>query len=238
MNALKIVSVDLFLTLVDISTRKYSIWQAFLGEAYTAERAEQYWRLGNRVLFDYIEEHLTKNTRFESVQSMFQACYTDIFARIDLDFNPEEAAGILSREHALSTPFPDARPFLQAVGTRYPICLSSDTDDAMLGSFPRLHAFDRIFTSEQLQAYKYDPENRFFSAIIRAYGIDPEHMMHIGDSPADVIGAHRVGITTCWLNRDRRQWTHTIQPDYEVASLIEAASILGVDIDGMAKATD
>ena len=45
-----------------------------------------------------------------------------------------------------------------------------------------------------------------------------------------VIGAGEAGIATCWLNRNRRIWSHGRAPDYEVNSLIEAALVLGVDI--------
>jgi len=44
-----------------------------------------------------------------------------------------------------------------------------------------------------------------------------------------VLGAAREGIKTCWLNRNNREWDNVIQPDYTVKTLLEAASILGVD---------
>ena len=42
--------------------------------------------------------------------------------------------------------------------------------------------------------------------------------------------AGRTGIVTCWLNRTRRQWQYDIQPDHEVTTLTEAASLLGIEI--------
>ena len=86
--------------------------------------------------------------------------------------------------------------------------------------------FDEVFTSEQARSYKNDPECKLFLRVIEHYGIEPERILHIGDSSADVMGAHRVGIKTCWLNRDGRSWRYSIEPDYTVGSLSEVVSIL------------
>ena len=52
-------------------------------------------------------------------------------------------------------------------------------------------------------------------------------IFHIGDMHADIVGANRVGITTCWLNREGKAWNLSIKPDYEVGSLRKAAALLG-----------
>jgi FMN hydrolase / 5-amino-6-(5-phospho-D-ribitylamino)uracil phosphatase len=96
----------------------------------------------------------------------------------------------------------------------------------MLGNLIKIFTFDHIFTSDNLQSYKSNSGNKFFSAITSHYGVAPPDIIHIGDSSSDVIGANEAGIVTCWLNRNNRKWTPRIRPDYEVASLDEAAKIL------------
>ncbi len=122
-------------------------------------------------------------------------------------------------------------PFLNSVSKEYPICLSSDTDDYMLGDLINIFPFDQIFTSERLEAYKSNSGKKFFSAVIDHYGVKPDEILHIGDSSSDVSGANQAGIVSCWLNRNGREWSHEIKPDYEIKSLIEAASVLGINID-------
>ena len=45
MQAIQLVSVDLFDTLVDLSTGRHALWQTFLGETSTPARVEQAWTL-------------------------------------------------------------------------------------------------------------------------------------------------------------------------------------------------
>jgi putative hydrolase of the HAD superfamily len=122
-------------------------------------------------------------------------------------------------------------PFLNSVGKKYPICVSSDTDEDMLGPLRQLYHFDRIFTSEQFESYKTGNDGKFFLELVKHYNVNPGSIIHIGDSSSDVIGASEAGILTCWLNREHKKRTYDIRPDYEVNSLIEAAMLLGVDID-------
>jgi|TARA_B100002003_G_scaffold134001_1_gene124047 putative hydrolase of the HAD superfamily len=138
---------------------------------------------------------------------------------------------MLAQQHTLSQPFDDSMLFLNSVGKEYPIRLASDTDDDMLRTLKQIYAFDHIFTSERLGLYKANADGKFFSAIINHYGVRPEEIIHIGDGRLEVIGASKAGIITCWLNRDNKMWSHDVKPDYEVNSLIEAAGILGIDID-------
>lgn len=231
MKRFRVVSVDMFGTLVDVASRKYLVWRTFLKDRYTAELAEKYWGRATDLLFQYFEGQVIQRGQFVSLKEIFEICYSKLFSEIDLDFDPKEAAQILAHQHSLSTPHSDAVLFLDSVGKEYPICLSSDTDEDMLGALKQLYAFDSIVTSERLESYKTSADKRFFSEIINHYGVRPEDIIHIGDSSSDIIGAREAGIVTCWLNRDRRIWSHDIKPNHEVNSLVETASMLGVDID-------
>ena len=57
----------------------------------------------------------------------------------------------------------------------------------------------------------------------------PAEIIHVGDAPAEIVGAKKAGLTACWLNRTSQLWPHSAKPDYEVQSLKEAAHILGVE---------
>ena len=230
MTEFRVVSIDMFGTLVDIDSIRHIVWRTFLKDGYTAELAEEYWSRVGDLLFQLIDDQIIKERPYVSLKAMFEAMYSRFFSEIGLDFDPKEAARVLAHQHPFSTPHDDAVPFLDSVGREYPICLASDTDEDMLGSLVELHPFDKVVTSERIGSYKASADRRFFSEIIDHYGVRPEHIIHIGDSSYDILGAGEAGITTCWLNRNNRVWSHGIEPDYEVTSLLEAASVLGVDI--------
>ncbi len=222
----KIVSSDMFQTLANVNSRKEAVWRTFLKDQYTAQRADAYWDLSTKLLFDYFEEHISKSDNFITVKTIFSKCYSNVFAQINLDFDPIEAASILAYQHTLSAPYDDTAVFLDTVGKKYPICVASDTDDDMLGSLKDLYEFDTIFTSETLKSYKLDPKNRFFSSILNYYNVEPHQIIHIGDSASDIIGAYNAGINTCWLNRNNKTWSHDIKPDIEINTLTQVASII------------
>ncbi len=216
----------MFRTLVDLESRKVAQWQMLLKDKYTIELAQECdAHLDNSWL-----KH-SQQDKFLSVKSMFMMCFTELHSRIDFELDPPEATEMWAQQHSLSEPFGDSMLFLNSVGKEYPICLASDTDDDMLGTLKQMYAFDNIFTSEQLGSYKANADGKFFSAIINHYRVRPEEIIHIGDSDSEIIGASKAGVIACWLNRTGIKWSHDIEPDYEVDSLIEAASILGIDID-------
>jgi putative hydrolase of the HAD superfamily len=105
--------------------------------------------------------------------------------------------------------------------------MASDTDEAMVGAHVRQYPFDMCFTSERLRVYKGDAQNRFFGAIVRHYALVPGQMLHVGDSPVEIIAAQQLGLQTCWVNRSGRSWPHARPPTYEVASLKALVTLLG-----------
>lgn len=88
------------------------------------------------------------------------------------------------------------------------------------------YGFDQIFISERLKAYKSDPANRMFQAVISHYSLPSEKIFHIADRYPAIVGASQAGITTCWINREGRTWNLSVKPNYEVKSVLEAADIL------------
>jgi len=231
MTNIQVVSVDLFGTLVDVDSIVHSFWRTFLQDAYTVELADKYWNRASELTFEYFDEQVIQKRQYVSLRLISEKCFTRLFSEFGLNHDPKEAARILALHYHLCAPYNDTTTFLNSVGKEYPVCLSSDTDDDMLEKLVHLYPFEHIFTSDQLQAYKANSGKRFFSEVIAHYGVKPEEIIHIGDQNSDVIGANDAGIVSCWLNRNGREWGHEIKPDYEVNSLIEAAGILGVDID-------
>jgi 2-haloalkanoic acid dehalogenase type II len=225
MPAIQLVSVDLFNTLVDLSTDRHTLWHTFLGESSTPARVEQAWTLTTNMLFTALDQ-LNATATYQSLHTVLQACYTEVFARLQITFDPEEAARVAARYHAQRPWFPEALPWLEDIRRRYRLCVASDADEAMVGEHVRRYPFDRCFTSESLRVYKGDTQNRFFAAIVRHYALAPGQMLHVGDTPAEIVAAQRAGLQTCWVNRSGRSWPHGRPPTYEAASLAALGALL------------
>jgi hypothetical protein len=93
MHAIQLVSIDLFDTLVDLSTGRHTLWHTFLGETATPARVEQAWALTTQLRFTALDQLKTTAT-YQSLQAVLQACSTEAFARLQVPFDPGEAAGV------------------------------------------------------------------------------------------------------------------------------------------------
>lgn len=234
MREFKVVSIDMFGTLVDLASVRYDVWRTFLKDGYSNEIADDYWSRASDLVSTYVENEVIGKDRFVTAKTVFEFAYSTLFHEIGLAVDPKEAAQVLARFHPCSTPYDDAKLFLERVGERYPICLSSDADDDMLDQLTELCHFDEVITSESVASYKGASGKRFFSEVAARCRVQPADIIHIGDSHSDIVGANSSGIASCWLNRKRRAWQYDVRPDFEVNSLIEAALLLNVEIGAQA----
>ena len=77
------------------------------------------------------------------------------------------------------------------------------------------------------------PAASIFHAACTRLDCEPQYVLHVGDDiELDVVGAHRAGLRSCWINRvddagQRRQWPHTgLRPDLEFDTLAALADWL------------
>ncbi len=209
---IKIVSVDLFRTLIDVDPPTESHWQQFMRMNLPADIARRYWHRADEILSRRWDEAGIDEKQFKSVRTILEDVGKELFAEADIDYDPRQAADIIMHYHTVENVFSDAKQFLNAVGAKYPVCLSTDADTTMLENINQFYAFDAIFVSEELRAYKLNPT--FFQKVISHYNVLPENILHIGDSKSDIIVPKQLGIQTCWLDRYSRIWEHNVKPDF------------------------
>ena len=114
MAEIEMISVDMFQTLVDISSRRHTFWKQLLKERYSENLAETYWQLTSVYVLDYFHK-LTKQEQFLTLKAIFESCFEELFSTINLEFDPRRAARILSVQHSLAPPYEDASSFLDLV---------------------------------------------------------------------------------------------------------------------------
>ncbi len=217
----KIVSVDMFRTLVDLAAVENTIWPAVLGDFYSPQLAADCAAHASSTLFDYLSP-----VRFMTCKQVFAACFGDVFTARHIEADPHEAAKLWAARHCSSPAFPDSAGFLGAAGKKHVVCLASDTDEDMLGPLRETYPFDHVFSSERLVCYKAYGDGRFFKAIVDHYGVEPADVIHVGDGVNEILGAKKAGLVACWLNRAGSSWTQDVKPDFEVRSLSEAALVV------------
>ena len=83
-----------------------------------------------------------------------------------------------------------------------------------------------VFISEVIGAQK--PQEAFFEyCFAHIPPCDPSEILLIGDSlSADILGANRAGIPSCWSNPKGKENPGTAAPDFEIRDLREIRGIL------------
>jgi FMN hydrolase / 5-amino-6-(5-phospho-D-ribitylamino)uracil phosphatase len=106
--------------------------------------------------------------------------------------------------------YSDVHPALARLRTRYRLfALSNGNADIVRCGLG--HLFDGHITARSAGAAK--PDARIFAELLKAAGVAPAQVLHVGDDPvADVGGATRAGLQAVWLNRDARAWPAELAP--------------------------
>ncbi|MDE6412638.1 MAG: HAD family hydrolase, partial [Eubacterium sp.] len=79
-----------------------------------------------------------------------------------------------------------------------------------------------IFTSEDAKSYK--PRKELFEFALKSTGLQPNQVIHIGDSLcSDIQGASNVKINPIWLNRNSKEIPNGVTG---ITSLTDALDIL------------
>ncbi len=228
MHGFELICIDMFQTLVDVDVRIPFIWERILRDKYNKELGEECSNLVIRKVVNKFHEDVSRQQEFLNLKSLFKPYFLEINREIGIDFDPEDAVEVFLDEHGKATPYKDALELLKIVGDSIPVCLVSDADIVMVEPLLKLFKFDEVFISESVKSYKNDSQSRIFKEVLNHYGINPKNVIHIGDASSDIIGANKLGITTCWINRYNREWKYDIKPDYIVKSLTEVADIIGI----------
>lgn len=221
MEKYKLISFDMFQTLVDVNSQKEAVMKAVFGEEYSAEKGDLLWKDANRFVFFYFHLPQDEVQDFTTVLSVFEQCYTELFPKYNVKLDPCIGARILAQAHGRSLFYSDSLPFLETMQQKYRTCVISDADLLMVEEILARVKFDQVFISEKYQAYKFDRLGTLFRAAFQEFNIQPHEMLHIGDGYSDVLGAKRAGADAAWVNRHRLEWEHEIKPDYMVTSLSE-----------------
>lgn len=125
--------------------------------------------------------------------------------------------------------YTDTLPALERLGARYPLAVITNGNADLHATGIAAH-FRFAVHASTFGAAK--PAAEIFHAACERLGFAPDEVLHVGDDPElDVIGAHRAGLRSVWLQRGTVGWSaasrqSAVQPDWTVRSLAKLADLL------------
>ncbi len=226
---------DVLHTLVDDDGfPRYQLREMLAAEGHEADLPlfeEVYRELTTR---EYDWETAAREEPFRSIHDRHRSRLTTLYRHYGLDRDRDLESDIarLWERIGESSLYPEAADVLRALaarGYRLALVSNADEDDPVLGALGRAGLevqFAAVVTSQGAGAYK--PAPAVFEQALGTLGIEPARAVMVGDSPAsDMLGAHRVGIPTVWVNRKGRPYPPGYpEPGVEVADLRGLLDIL------------
>lgn len=221
----KVISFDMFLTLVDVNDQIPEIWNAVLPTPCSYEQALFY---SNEMLIEYatiMKDEMMK-PNFISMKNIFQVCATSMVQRTKLSISPSSIVDSMFRAHRNAPLYEDVTEIFDYLAARYKIIISSDSDVKMCNCELKKLDIAKVYTSEDLQIYKNNPHRKFFEPILQELNISPDEIVHIGDSYSDFTAASNSGIDFIWLNREGIENNRFKGANHIIHSLVELKGAL------------
>jgi 2-haloacid dehalogenase len=216
------VTFGVYGTLIDLDT---GVYDAFAAEAerdgFTVDRDELLQQ------FHETQQQIQAGS-YELYAEVLRRTAVQIAKKLSWPLEPSRA-GFLPESVQRWPAFKETNTQLQKIKKKYNVGLISNIDDKLLGQ-TRRHIpldFDLVVTAQQVRSYKPDPAH--FTECERRIG-GKKGWLHVADSYYyDIEPCIKKKIPVIWVNRSKQQLeSNQKKPDAEVASLREAAKLLGV----------
>lgn len=221
MPAPKLLSFDVFGTLISVREGSYAAFREILGAAggqgVDVKRFWEHWE--ERNIAHYWEP-------YRPYQEICRLSLEESFAHFGLRGN----SALIGRYFDAFPRFelyPDVRPTLEALARNHKLAIVSNIDDDLLRATPLPREFDLVCTAERARGYK--PDCTLFRYLIEHAGVARDEILHSGQSQfTDLVGGKPLGLTICWINRRGIALSDKVpKPDYVFPDIASMAAMLG-----------
>jgi 2-haloacid dehalogenase len=216
----KVMSFDVFGTLIDVRGSSYAAFESILRES-SARHVDvkafwEHWE--ERNIAHYWEPY----RRYRDICELSLA---ETFAHFSV-----KAPSALIQRYFDAFPsfqvFPDVAPTLDRLAKRYRLAVVSNIDDDLFALTPLRRTFDLVCTAERAGGYK--PDGTLFKYLIANAGCDRDAILHSGQSQfTDMVGGKPLGLTIAWINRRGVSLHSSVpKPDFELRDIASLTTLV------------
>lgn len=220
-SAVKLLSFDVFGTLISVRDSSYDAFERILQEASGAS-------VDVKAFWEHWEE---KNIEgywepYRPYREICRASLDSAFRAFELQGDPESIQHYFDSFQNFEL-YDDVVPTLAELKKKYRLAVVSNIDDDLLAQTPLMRELGDIFslvcTAEKARGYK--PDGSLFRYLLDNAGVGLEEIFHSGQSQfTDMVGAKPLGFTMAWINRRAIDLSPKVpKPDYtfpDIKSLI------------------
>ena len=220
----KLMSFDVFGTLIDVREGSYGAFSSILrdagGSGVNVKAFWEHWE--GRNIAHYWEPY----QRYRDICEMSLA---ETFAHFGLHGDAKLIARYFEAFPHFAL-YPDVAPTLDRLARICPLALVSNIDDDLLAATHLGRTFDLICTAERARGYKSD--GTLFCFLLdearHRFGVARDDILHVGQSQfTDMVGAKPLGLTVAWINRRGVALDPSVpRPDYVFPNLASLLSLI------------
>ena len=204
----KLMSFDVFGTLVSVRDSSYGAFERILADAGAPQ-------VDVRAFWEYWE-HRNIAHYWEPYRSYRAICEISLQEAFDR-FQIRGSSRLIDRYFEAFPRFflyDDVAHTLDTLSRRYRLAVVSNIDDDLLGMTPLRRDFDLVCTAQRAQGYK--PDGTLFRHLIAHAGCGVDEILHSGQSQfTDLVGGKPLGLTIAWINRRHVALDESVpRPDY------------------------
>jgi 2-haloacid dehalogenase len=209
----RLVSFDVFGTLIDVRNGSYAAFQNILDESdgqhidvkafwehWETENIQAYWR------------------SYKKYRDICRDSLSTTFDHFGLKGNGAAIEHYFSAFPSFPL-FPDVETTLGAISARYPVALVSNIDDDLLALTRLPKVFTLKCTAEAARGYK--PDGTLFRFLLSSAQLTADQILHCGQSQyTDMVGGKPLGLPIAWINRRSVALDPIVPvPDFEFTDL-------------------
>lgn len=215
----KLLSFDVFGTLIDVRAGSYAAFQSILNDCGARD-------VDVKAFWEHWEERNIAHY-WEPYRRYRDICELSLAETLE-HFGLQGSARLIERyfdAFAGFALFPDVTPTLDRLARRYRLAVVSNIDDDLLARTPLQRSFDLVCTAQRAKGYK--PDGSLFRYLIDQAGCERSDILHSGQSQfTDMVGGKPLGLTIAWINRRGVSLHPSVpKPDFEFR---EVAALLGL----------
>jgi len=222
------LTFDAFGTILDLGGSHAPRLDAYLKAKRVDMTAAQLWaRWRNRQRLEQYQDNQFSAGHYGYLDSSRRALrYT--LRSLKLPFDDGDVARILEGWHALN-PFPDARPGLERLRSRFKLVVLSNGERDYLAEVVNQRigvTFDAVISVQEVGVFKPNPQVYRYAA--RVLGAEPQELMMVSAHSFDAVGARISGYRAAYVNRYDLPYDETpYRADVEARDFVDLATRLG-----------
>ncbi|MBF4693941.1 haloacid dehalogenase type II [Fusibacter ferrireducens] len=217
----KAITFDCYGTLVDWEGEIQKFFKGILDNHgvknvdYKAVQRE--WEM---LQFDYIQE------KYRPYRQILKDTLPMAFNKFNLPFTDEDCE-TFAQSMGKWAAFPDTRDAIIELQKYTKVIPLTNTENAIIRETEKNLGvkFDDIITAEDVGAYK--PSHKGFHYALNRLGLDKSEVWHAAFGfKYDIVPAHELGITSCWINRQGEVRSVDVAEDYLVGDMKSLAILI------------